>query len=312
MVVRSVLVPTDFSAPASAALNFAVLIARRLGAALHVIHVVDTSPSARFWSKRVLSPVPSDLELRLVEAAWERFTLRLDAIDPANLKIKASVQSGNAAEIIIEAAGTQPGTLMVTGTRGQTGLPHVVLGSLAERLVRTAPCPVVTVHVARPAIRRIVAAADFGEAGDEALSCAGSLARAFRAALHVIHVVEEPWPLSAHMDVRAVSDIRELMTQDANQRLRERLAELGGDTTSEVVFGGAARGIADVAARKDADLIAIGTHGRGALAHVVMGSVADRVMRTAACPVLTVRTGLTPQFTCVDVSNADMTSKPPR
>jgi nucleotide-binding universal stress UspA family protein len=284
-----VLVPTDFSAAADAALALATLIAKRAGDGLDLLHVVDDRPSARFWSHQVLTATLADMQERLVNSGWERLAIRAVTVVAADLAVTQDVQVGPIAPTVNNTAAAMASSLIVTGTRGQTGLPHVVLGSIAEQLVRTAPCPVLAVHTSRPAIRRILAATDFGEAADAALHEAATLARLFDASLHIVHVVQDPWPMGPDGYVRTADEIRTLMAEDAARLLTERLCEVEAETTSEVVFGMPSRAITDAAARKNADLIVLGTHGRGALAHVVMGSVADRVMRMANCPVLTTR-----------------------
>lgn len=288
MNLTNILVPTDFSAAADNALAYAVLIAKRAHARVDVVHVVDDRPSTRFWSKDVLTATLADMQQRLVSSGWERLAMRLEPL-ASEVATTRDVLIGPAAATIARTAETRGTSVIVTGTRGQTGLPHVVLGSIAERLVRTAPCPVVAVHGSRPAIRCIVAATDFGDAADVALDDAAMLARLFDTSLHVVHVVEDPWPMGSETYVRTGSEIRALMAEDAARQLTERLCEVERDATSEVAFGAPARAIADAAARKDADLIVMGTHGRGAVTHVLMGSVADRVMRIAPCPVLTLR-----------------------
>jgi nucleotide-binding universal stress UspA family protein len=289
MDIATILVATDFSPAADAAVASAMMLAQGLHADVHLLHVVDDSAAARFWSKDVLTPTAADLQATLVRAAWERLRNCAGPLSVAGIAITSDVQVGPVAATITDVARYRGTSLIVTGTRGQTGLPHLVLGSVAERLVRTAPCPVLAVHAGRPALRRIVAATDFGEAADEALHYATSLAVAFGASLHVVHVVEDPWPMGTETYVRSAAEIRGLLEHDAQILLAERLGSIGGDATSEVAFGTPARAIADIAADRDADLIAMGTHGRGPIAHVLMGSVADRVMRIAGCPVLTVR-----------------------
>jgi nucleotide-binding universal stress UspA family protein len=293
MGIATILVATDFSVAADAALASAAMLAQGLRARVHLLHVVDDGPAARFWSRDVLTAIPADLRATLVSTAWERLGKSVGPLSVAGIAITSDVQVGPVAATITEVARLRGSSLIVTGTRGHTGLPHLVLGSVAERLVRTAPCPVLAVHAGRPALRRIVAATDFSEAADDALHYASSLAVAFRASLHIVHVVEDPWPIGTETYVRSAAEVRGLMEYDAQILLAERLGAVGGDTTSEVAFGTPARAIADIAASRDADLIAMGTHGRGPIAHVLMGSVADRVMRIAGCPVLTVR-GPTP------------------
>jgi nucleotide-binding universal stress UspA family protein len=139
-------------------------------------------------------------------------------------------------------------------------------------------------------IHTILAATDFTAASERPLEYAGELARRFAARLHVIHVLEEPFPTASEVYVAELPEFRERRRVDARRRLDEIVAALTDvAATSDIPTGNPAAQIVQSAAAIGADLIVIGTHGRGALAHLVMGSVAERVVRTAPVPVLTVR-----------------------
>jgi len=144
------------------------------------------------------------------------------------------------------------------------------------------------------AINNILVATDFGEAADSALRYGRELAGRFGATLHVLNVVEDVF--ASGFAVEAYSAIVPEMQQEVESGARRRLHELvvdsdgsGPRTTSAIRTGSPTYAIVDYAREHDIDLIVMGTHGRGALAHVLMGSVAERVVRLAPCPVLTVR-----------------------
>jgi len=144
------------------------------------------------------------------------------------------------------------------------------------------------------AINNILVATDFGEAADSALRYGRELAGRFGATLHVLNVVEDAF--ASGFAVEAYSAIVPEIQQEVESAARSRLHELvvdsdgsGPRTTSAIRTGSPTYAIVDYAREHGIDLIVMGTHGRGALAHVVMGSVAERVVRLAPCPVLTVR-----------------------
>jgi nucleotide-binding universal stress UspA family protein len=139
------------------------------------------------------------------------------------------------------------------------------------------------------AFKAIMVATDFSPPADLALEYARTLAKRFGASLHLVHVVEEPFPIGTEGYVPEVADFRKSVLQDAHQRLTTSLAAIPEGATGEVLIGNPAQRISEAAAEKNADLLVMGTHGRGRMAHVLMGSVAERVLRTAPCPVLTVR-----------------------
>ena len=142
-------------------------------------------------------------------------------------------------------------------------------------------------------IRQILAPTDFSEFSKQAVESALALARRFKATLLLLHVVELPaypvegvWP----------SPMGTAFLEDLDRQARLDLAQVLPDTPHDmvevirqVVVGTPYRKIVDVAAAENVDLIVMATHGRTGLSHLVMGSVAERVVRTAPCPVLTIR-----------------------
>jgi nucleotide-binding universal stress UspA family protein len=145
------------------------------------------------------------------------------------------------------------------------------------------------------AIKNILVGTDFGEAADSALSYGRELAGRFGATLHVLNVVENFYVTTFGAETYAafVPEMQRELEDAARKRLDEALIDSDGSgpATRPVVMtsGSAAYAIVDYARENHIDLIVMGTHGRGALAHLMMGSVAERVVRLASCPVLTVR-----------------------
>jgi nucleotide-binding universal stress UspA family protein len=140
------------------------------------------------------------------------------------------------------------------------------------------------------AFKTILVATDFSDASTLALEYARVLATRFDAGLRVLHVVETPVPLGSELHIPEVMTVAERAVQDAQQQLATTMAQFDGDNViGQVLVGNAAKKIVEYADDHDIDVIVMGTHGRGALAHLLMGSVAERVVRTAPCPVLTIR-----------------------
>ena len=141
---------------------------------------------------------------------------------------------------------------------------------------------------------RILVPLDFSAPSDAALEYARTVATRFGASLHLLHVADDPYRAlySAEVYVPEVEGLRDEILTDATGRLKDRLQssdirELGA--TAEAVIGTPPSSIVEYAESHDIDLIVMGTHGRGGMSHLLMGSVAERVVRTAPCPVLTVR-----------------------
>jgi nucleotide-binding universal stress UspA family protein len=145
IALKRVLVATDFSEPSEAALLYGRAVASRFGAALHVVHVADNIFTHALGpeSAAMLPTVQSDIE----DAARDRLTELLIDSDRSGPPTESAVlTSSSAAFAIVDYARDNEIDLIVVGTHSRRGLEHVVLGSVAEKIVRMAPCPVLTVH----------------------------------------------------------------------------------------------------------------------------------------------------------------------
>jgi universal stress protein A len=141
---------------------------------------------------------------------------------------------------------------------------------------------------------RILVPIDFSAPSEAALDYARTVARRFGGSLHLLHVAEDPYRAmySGEVYVPEVEGLRDVILAAGIRKLNDRLRpsdieQLGA--TTDAVIGTPATSIVEYAAGRDMDLIVMGTHGRGGMAHLLMGSVAERVVRTAPVPVLTVR-----------------------
>ncbi len=293
---RNVLVATDFSPASEAALIYGRALARSCSASLHLLHVVEN------FFMRPVAVNPTEIKAAL--------TRKLDALltadDRASLRATAVLETSDTpADSIVDYAKSSGIDCIVVGTHGRTGMAQLLVGSVAERVVRTAPCPVLTVRhpehdfVAPEApmitLKKILVATDFGEASDAALEYGREFTRTFGGAIDVLHVVENVLTRGFAVEGYAASmpDLQEAVDDAATKQLEaivtnEDRAQLGARTVLRMSNAPAAA-IVDYAREEGVDLIVMGTHGRGAVGHLLMGSVAERVVRTAPCPVLTVR-----------------------
>lgn len=141
-------------------------------------------------------------------------------------------------------------------------------------------------------MKRILVPLDFSANSTRALDYAYALAKKFDAALHLVHVCEVPSMMTGSMDAYAIAytDWSQRLGDEAERELEKLRPRLTGvKVSSEVLFGNPARAIVTAARTNDVDLIVMGTHGHGPVMHLVLGNVAERVVRAADCPVLTVR-----------------------
>jgi universal stress protein A len=149
MTISRILVPTDFSADGDAAVRYALDLARMCHAQVHLLHVVDDPLAAGMWSSEVYTYQIAELQINLVREAEVRLA---QAIPSGAANVSSEVRTGSPWRKIIEVAAERSSDLIVMGTHGRTGVAHIVMGSVAERVLRRAPCPVLTLRaVALPA-----------------------------------------------------------------------------------------------------------------------------------------------------------------
>jgi nucleotide-binding universal stress UspA family protein len=150
-----ILVPTDFSEKARMALSYGVALAERLGSTLHVLHVVEAVVN--------VSPLPQEfgardeLDRAIGESAWGELNQLLSAEERKRLKVEFAIEWGVPATEIIRYAHARRIDLIAMGTHGSGGVKHLILGSVAESVVRSAPCPVLTVRHFSPSVRNVAA-----------------------------------------------------------------------------------------------------------------------------------------------------------
>jgi nucleotide-binding universal stress UspA family protein len=295
--IRRILCPIDYSDASRHALAHAVTVSRWYGARLTALYVdspvIMLTPPILFAEG--LGPVSSatvnrsDLENRVRE--W------LAPARNAGLETDVAVDEGNPAAVILECAASLPADLIVMGTHGRGGFERLVLGSVAEKVLRKAKCPVMTVPP--PAVgtwklpfAHVLCPVDFSESSTSALRFAFSLAQESNARLTLLHVFE--WP-SDEASARRVLETSEFHRQ-WEMETRQQLDALISDEVRQwcspqpaLAFGKAYQQIVCVAQTEHVDLIVMGVRGRNSIDLMMFGSTANHVVRQAPCPVLTLR-----------------------
>lgn len=297
--INSILYPTDFSKCASHALPYAIGLAERHGADLHLLHAtvlhegdpgnaVHRLPNMEELYQLLEQHAETQLRSTLEDHGSKGFTVR-----------HAQVRSISAPGAILDYAEEGDIDLIVMGTHGRRGLRRLLLGSVAEEVVRMAPCPVLTVPEAADVtdagrIQKIVVPVDFSEHARLALAYANELASGYDAAMHLLHVVDEVvYPDFYPPVMPAGESITDELRDQSIDRMRSLMSELevaaGSDAKIHVRTGRAAQAIADFAEEVDADLLVIASHGLTGVSHILLGSVTELVVRRAHCPVFTVK-----------------------
>jgi nucleotide-binding universal stress UspA family protein len=141
-----ILVPTDFSEPSDAALEYARSLATKFGSTLHLLHMIDAPfANGQFGSEVFIAETPA-IEAELFEEAKAKLAHRVTPSDKARFNATTEVIVGSSPRGILDYATERAMDLIVMGTHGRSGMAHLLMGSVAEKVVRSAPCPVLTVR----------------------------------------------------------------------------------------------------------------------------------------------------------------------
>ena len=289
MEIRNVLFATDFSECAAKAQETAFDVAERFGAKIHIVHALEV-PLPIFEPYAVAVPDRFLAEAR--EGAGAKLDAVMEAARGRGLDGTSALGEVPAAFAIKERAADIDADLVVVGTEGHTGLRHVFLGSVAEGVVRTAGCSVLT---ARGSIDDgdgpIVVGADFSEAGERAVAAACELAETLGRSLHLVHSAPTTPPMVGPYEVAVPIDFHDAVIREAKSKLEAVAAEceIRGQVTCEVSPVPAHVAIPEIADKLGAPLVVVGSRGLTGLKHLVLGSVAERTVRHAPCSVWIVR-----------------------
>ena len=297
--IARILCPTDFSECSARALERAIRLASWFEARVTVLHVSAPLP----WPlpPDALTPhvaAPADVLLAERERAERDLERFVAPLRQAGAAIETRLLDGDPARQIRAVADALPADLLVMGTHGRSGFEHLILGSVTEKMLRRASCPVLTVgHMARtsvgPLFRRIVCAADLSKASRRTLDMALSLAERHLARVTFLHVVESlPGEAGSVDEPLDAATPRTDLIEQARERLRQALPEAAShrcEVQERVETGSPWRQILRVAQETDADLVVVGAHGGSSASRMFFGSTANHVVRQASCPVLVVR-----------------------
>jgi nucleotide-binding universal stress UspA family protein len=301
MKIARILCPTDYSEFSERALIRAVRLARWFGASLTVVHVVPPMPwLATADAGTAYVTVPEDLLRTSREEEVKALQRFVAPYRGEGLALHTRLLDGDPSRLIQEAAVELPADLLVVGTHGRSGFEHLLLGSVTERVLRRATCPVLTVGNAAPTLfegplfRRIVCALDLTEGSARTLDVAVSLAEEDQARVTLVHALEGlPGPAGPLISrAPEVVRLRRELLEEAEDRLHDSVPAEAREFCSvseRVEEGKPWRVVVQVAEETGAELIVMGAHSRGAVDRAFFGSTVNHVVRQARCPVLVVR-----------------------
>ena len=308
--INTILCPVDFSAFSRHALAHGVQIAKWFNSHLIVFYVYPPPlPPPPVLYSGLPGPIPVEPFPPLTTSPEQtqsdviaELTKFAASVDTTGVQVRIVAQPGSPVRDILDQARAVNSDLVVLGTHGHTGFDRFVLGSVTEKILRKAPCAVLTVPPpvsAPPAepvqlFKRILCPMDFSDASLKALEYALSLAREADAELLLMHVIQglpdaPDWQLPAGPSVaeylrlseeHALKRLRSAVPEDAQAWCRPETLTSTGKPYEEILR---------VAAERDARLIVMGVHGRNPIDRFFFGSTTNHVVRAATCPVLTLR-----------------------
>jgi nucleotide-binding universal stress UspA family protein len=282
IAISKILLATDFSPESQNALKCAISLAKRYESKLFLAHAISEET---FLTGAEVWPALIDTAQRNAEKNMARIEQDQDL---QSLAHEVLLQAGETWEVLSRLVSDQNIDLIVMGTHGSGGIDKLMLGSTAEKVVRHAPCPVLTVGprvrlLSLESFSNILYATDFSSGSLRALNYALSLAEEDRAELTMLHVIES-LPVSD-------GEFVEWKRRDC-ERLRQ-LVPTGIDLPSqpemEVEVGDPAEEIVRLADARNAELIVMGSHPSGAVSTHLPWTTLHHVLQHAHCPVLTVR-----------------------
>jgi len=287
-----ILAAADRSPHATHVIQYAIDIAKTIGAEIDFLYV--DVPREESYDKQV-------------EIHRRRFIgEQLAARDATGLTVQFAAEKDiTPAPGILRYADENQCTMIVMGTHGRRGFRALVLGSVAQEVIRFAPCPVFTVS-GRDAeqshndmMHRILVPIDFSRHAIGALKYARSFADQIGASMEIIHIVEDTFHPAFygpfHQSIYDVNPEIEGLSRRNIVRLLERTGGYDQRTNIEVFKGHPSRDIATWAKKHGSDLIVMATHGLTGMQHLFIGSVAERTVQLAPCPVVTIHVDILPE-----------------
>lgn len=289
--IESILIPTDGSEAAETGERRGVDLAAALGADLHVLSVVDTGDT---------DPPLSELDAnqrteheQLLEGRAEQAVSTVAQLGAAHLsgRITTAVERGVPFRTITDYVDSHDIDLVVMGTHGRSGLERALLGSVAERTLRTSSVPVIAVppsaqivEVADVAYDDILVPTDGSPGAEVAVDWGLTLANRYDATVHTVYSVDTTW-FQSDPGMAAIHDQLEETGRAALETVTERAREADVAVTASLGSGPAGRVIRSYIDEHEIDMVVMGTRGRTGVGRFLLGSVTESVLRKADLPV---------------------------
>jgi len=292
--IKNILVPSDFSQSADQALANAVMLAKKFDANITLLHIVTVHDNDPY------NPVFDFPQIEGYYEHWED-QVRQKWKDTALVPVDADkvVQRGfSPYSGILEFLSEHDIDLVAMGTHGHSGLAHFFLGSVTEKVVHHADCAVLTARLTKEPVKevkrfqKVLVPLDFSASSEHALAFAAELLED-GGQLDIVHVMEnEIHPAYYSSDVVSLFDFMPHLrthTQESMQKIVKKNVQRVPNIHYHIAEGSVYKNILEISDRAKSDAIVMGTHGINNLEHIFMGSVANKVLRKASCPVVTLK-----------------------
>ena len=293
--INNILFPTDFSRCAGQALPYALYFTAKYNATLHMLHGIvlhgtgPDAPDSQIYNVKAVFE-------QLKENAVAQMTTNIKGHDVEDLDIRqVQDRAISATELILDYSDQHAIDMIVMGTHGRRGLGHALLGSVAEEVVRSAACPVLTIREQKQRkplekIERILVPFDYSKHAKTALEYAKEIAVLYNARLELLYVFEEVIYPRFYDSGDSLNDHIEA---NARKALESTYQETKGPDADYSIHILGSRYIAyeilNFLSDNDIDLVVMATHGMSGIQRFLLGSVAEKVVRRAPCPVFTVK-----------------------
>ena len=292
-----IIVPVDFCPGCMNAFNLALNFAKKQNSKIYILHIIsdpqliDPLYVSDLYEKISFESIKEELEKEIRET----YVKNAEGM----CEVESQISRGYPASEIVEFAKVIGANLIVMATHARTGLKHAFIGSIAEKVLRSSQCPVLTVKLSQEIkpdkfdIKNILVPMDFSEQSERALELSLKFASLYNARIEILNVIQ---PISFYpyyySDFFVKEGISKKIEDDVKVRLDslvEEKREIYKDINYKIYMGEPFQEILEEVKTIRADLIIMGTHGRTGFSHLLMGSVAERVVRLADCPVMTVK-----------------------
>lgn len=295
-IVTHIVFATDFSPCSTPAFGYAVEWAKVFNAQLTLLHGITLQPGldidagiAQRYLDEQRTVAQDHLHQLLAEARRD--------VPQASMEMRTGLPSS----IVCDVAREQKADLIITGTHGWSGFNRVVFGSVAERVIQRAPCPVLSIPDRTPEEiagmhplgiqpRQVILPVDFSDCSMDAYEYAVQIAKWFDATLTLVYAIE---PLSYSLDFSLTHPLEDKANRKkVEQRLQDLttvLTDQGLSARCELVDQPAMEAILETSSLQKADLLVMGTHARKGLSRLILGSTTSKVLEQSPYPILTVK-----------------------